>query len=180
MDVQTPMDCQTLQSSHSSEDNEASDKDQSINVKHKFTPDEDQRLTVLVEQYGTNEWGVISQLMQNRNPRQCRERWTNYLQPYLRTTPWTLEEDQLLEEQFILHGTKWTRISKCFIHRSPLSLRNRHMVLARRRRKAAPQETEVVLAITVRRNRAPPERRADLATLFSDEEVKMFCENVFA
>ena len=65
-----------------------------LGKKCKFTPEEDQRLMSLVMKYGTRDWLYISQKMMSRNPRQCRERWNNYLNPNLTAEPWTIEEDR--------------------------------------------------------------------------------------
>ena len=47
----------------------------------KFTKEEDEMLKNLVENFGDNNWQVISSKMPGRNSRQCRERWQNYLSP---------------------------------------------------------------------------------------------------
>jgi hypothetical protein len=155
-------------------------KDPGGSNKRKFTSDEDQRLSALVDQYGPNKWFLISQLMPNRNPRQCRERWANYLQPYLKTGSWTANEDQLLEEKFAAYGTKWNKISKFFVHRSPLTLRNRHMVLSRRRRKAETHSNETVVVVPPHKNGKSPPTGSHLSTPFSDEELKLLYEDIFA
>jgi hypothetical protein len=71
--------------------------------------------------------------MQTRNPRQCRERFKNYLDPELNREPWTEEEDSLLEEKYREFGAKWNKIGQFFLNRSDNSLRNRWMMIDRRR-----------------------------------------------
>jgi hypothetical protein len=63
--------------------------------------------------------------MKNRTPRQCRNRWFNYLDPKISHSPWTLEEDQLLLESFQQYGNKWSKISSHFQNRNQVSVRNR-------------------------------------------------------
>jgi hypothetical protein len=146
--------------------------------KRKFTHEEDLCLVALVEKYGTKNWPIVAQAMATRNIRQCRERWTNYLHPYLRTGSWTAEEDQRLEEKFAEYGTKWNKISKFFIHRAPLSLRNRHMALVRRQRKmTVPAFVQPFVTSTQRKDGAPAPH---IRTPFSDEELKMLLEDIFA
>lgn len=99
--------------------------------KIKFTPEEDKRLVSLIKQYGSNDWIHISELMKTRNPRQCRERWNNYLNPNLRDDPWTIEEDKLLVDKYREFGTHWAKIAKFFVHRSDNSIRNRWQLLLR-------------------------------------------------
>jgi len=106
-------------------------------IKVKFTPEEDARLLELVHEYGTKEWITIASLMRTRNPRQCRERWHNYLNPTLKMGNWTPEEDELLVKKYAVYGSKWSRIARFFKKRSDLSLRNRWQLLERKRKQAA-------------------------------------------
>ena len=93
--------------------------------KAKFRSEDDLRLQQLVTQYGDRNWRFISSLMGNRSPRQCRERWENYINPYLNKAPWTEEEDRLLEEKIKEYGQKWRTIVSYFHGRSKNSLKNR-------------------------------------------------------
>lgn len=105
------------------------------NLKVKFTEEEDAKLAKLVMLHGSKDWIQISKLMETRNPRQCRERWNNYVNPALRTDPWTAEEDQLLDQKFAEFGPRWNKISKFFVNRSDNNIRNRWMMIARHRAK---------------------------------------------
>ena len=105
------------------------------NNKVKFTDEEDKKLKSFVEKFGTKDWIHISNLMETRNPRQCRERWNNYVNPALRNDPWTPEEDLLLDAKYAEYGPSWNKISKFFINRSDNSIRNRWMMIARHRSK---------------------------------------------
>ncbi|KAH0791403.1 Myb-like DNA-binding domain containing protein [Histomonas meleagridis] len=104
-------------------------------IKVKFTEAEDQKLSQLVSIFGPKDWITISKLMDSRNPRQCRERWKNYLNPELRRDPWTPEEDRLLCQKHDELGAKWNKIARFFNNRSDNSLRNRWMLISRRKSK---------------------------------------------
>ena len=112
-------------------------------LKIKFTEEEDMKLRHLVMQFGTKDWIKISQLMETRNPRQCRERWNNYVNPALRTDPWTPEEDLILDQKYAEYGPKWNKISKFFVNRSDNNIRNRWMMLERHRAKQQQQKSPV-------------------------------------
>jgi hypothetical protein len=99
--------------------------------KVKFTADEDQRLIDLVDALGQKNWIEIAANLGGRNARQCRERFTNYLDPNLRRDEWTADEDRLLERKFAEFGPKWNKIAKFFVNRSDNALRNRWMLIAR-------------------------------------------------
>ena len=100
--------------------------------KQQFTLEEDLKLQGLVQQCGTKNWELISQLMGNRNERQCKERWTKYLSPDLNNSPWTADEDRLLVYKIQELGQKWVKISKFFDKRTDANLKNRWNVLQRR------------------------------------------------
>ena len=85
--------------------------------KQKFSPDEDEKLKVLVRQYGV-DWKIISAVMKNRSPRQCRDRWKNYLSPDVNNNPWTPQEDALLIEKIKEFGRQWATIAKFFPQRT--------------------------------------------------------------
>lgn len=102
--------------------------------KVKFTPSEDERLTSLVNRFGDSDWNLISQHMGNRNPRQCRERWTNYLSPTVNSSPWTPEDDRRLQELQAEFGSKWVKISHHFPNRTDTNIKNRWMVLQRQKK----------------------------------------------
>ena len=101
-------------------------------VKSKFTPYEDMMLTNIILNAKCTNWFEVANLMKTRNARQCRDRWNNYLNPYLRSDPWTEEEDKLLIEKYKIYGTKWRKISAFFRNRSDNSLRNRYQILERK------------------------------------------------
>jgi hypothetical protein len=99
--------------------------------KSHFSPAEDDTLRALVLAHGTGSWDFIATLMGTRNSRQCRERWKNYLNPDLRSDPWTLEEDQLLVDRYAQFGSKWNIIARFFRNRSENSIRNRWEMMLR-------------------------------------------------
>ena len=103
-------------------------------AKHKFTEEEDQKLASIIKEIGT-DWKQVSLQMKTRNPRQCRERWNNYINPSLSDAPWTVEEDNLLIDLQKQYGTAWNKIGKHFQNRSDNSLRNRFMKIKRQKMK---------------------------------------------
>ena len=100
--------------------------------KNKFSEQEDQQLFQLVQVYGDKDWDLISRLMVTRNSRQCRERYTNYLNPSIRNDPWSEDEDSLLLSKYQEFGCKWVKISHFFPHRTDSQLKNRFQVLKRK------------------------------------------------
>lgn len=78
----------------------------------KFTAEEDDKLSKLVEELG-RRWQDIAARMENRNARQCKDRWRNYLSPDVNGDQrWTPEEDTTLGKLYEEHGNHWVSISK--------------------------------------------------------------------
>lgn len=103
-----------------------SNSDKDSNSKRKFfTEDEDQLLTMAAMAYKHESWNKISKFVPGRTPKQCRDRWVNYLQPSLKFDPWTDQEDQLLVSLVNSNGTHWTKMKAYFPSRSTNSLKNR-------------------------------------------------------
>jgi hypothetical protein len=100
-----------------------------------FTHQEDEALRELVEELGPVDWTRISQRMEGRNPRQCKERWMNYLAPCLKKAVWTREEDRRLIQKHRELGAKWVQIAKFFPERTDSMVKNRFNRLKRRDQK---------------------------------------------
>ena len=100
-------------------------------VKHKFTDEEDKELDAIVKEIGFSSWKLVSMRMKNRTPRQCKERWINYLQPNINKDKWTKPEDDLLFYLVNKLGSKWNTLSSYFNNRPPVILKNRFNILSR-------------------------------------------------
>ena len=73
---------------------------------------EDDLLVKLVGQYGPRKWTAIAKFMKGRMGKQCRERWHNHLNPMVKKSAWTREEDNLIREYHKKWGNQWAKISK--------------------------------------------------------------------
>ena len=109
--------------------------------KNKFTPEEDKKLQNLIQKYGAGDWLNISQMMGTRNPRQCRERWNNYLNPQLRVDPWTIEEDKTIQTLYTEYGAQWNTFVSFFVDRSSCDIKNRYYRFVRKQNFDFPQQT---------------------------------------
>ena len=90
-----------------------------------FRPEEDKLLVQLVGEGKCKNWVEIASHLNGRTPRQCRDRWTNFLDPSNTFAPWTPEEDKLLVEKVNEYGTKWQTIKPFMPGRSDNCLKNR-------------------------------------------------------
>jgi hypothetical protein len=103
--------------------------------KDKFTPEEDNCLCRLIELHGTSDWTFIALQIPNRNRRQCRERWENYLSPSVKNAPWTADEEMMLAAMFDEEGPCWRRIAACFNGRTDINVKNHWRLMHRRTRR---------------------------------------------
>jgi hypothetical protein len=101
---------------------------------------EDLKLRTIVEKHGSKNWDLISSLMINRNSRQCKDRWENYLSPKVDLSLWTKEEDNLLIARRNEFGTHWVQIQHFFPKRTDIALKNRWNFLQREKHKNVQQK----------------------------------------
>ncbi|OHT14908.1 Myb-like DNA-binding domain containing protein [Tritrichomonas foetus] len=117
----------------------ASKKKRSRGLRRKFSSDEDRLLRALVAELGEESWPQVSERMKTRSPRQCRERYRNYLADRLTNGPWDQSEEELLEEKVLKYGPRWTLISSFFPTRSDANVKNHWAFITNQRKKAALQ-----------------------------------------
>ena len=106
----------------------------------RFTSEEDERLKSLVHQYGESNWIRVSNKMPGRNSRQCKDRYLQYLSPEANRTPWTYEEEVLLEKLVAQFGTQWTRIALYFKGRPDSQIKNKWKTFQNRNKKRVMKE----------------------------------------
>jgi hypothetical protein len=99
-----------------------------------FTKEDDSLIKKFVEEHGPQNWNDISDTLKTKTARQCRERWNNKLAPSISTKNFEEDEDLLLIRLVYERGTKWSEISKFFIGRTGVSLKNRYQLLIRHKR----------------------------------------------
>lgn len=61
--------------------------------------------------YGKNQWSRIASLLHRKSAKQCKARWFEWLDPSIKKTEWSREEDEKLLHMAKLMPTQWRTIA---------------------------------------------------------------------
>ncbi|KAJ3320112.1 CDC5 cell division cycle 5-like protein [Boothiomyces sp. JEL0866] len=89
---------------------------------------EDEILKAAVMKYGKNQWARISSLLTRKTPKQCKARWYEWLDPSIKKTEWSKEEDEKLLHLAKIMPTQWRTIAP-IVGRTPAQCLERYQRL---------------------------------------------------
>ncbi|CAH8386623.1 unnamed protein product [Eruca vesicaria subsp. sativa] len=72
---------------------------------------EDEILKAAVMKYGKNQWAPVSSLLVRKSDKQCKARWYEWLDPSIKKTEWSREEDEKRLHLAKLLPTQWRTIA---------------------------------------------------------------------
>lgn len=72
---------------------------------------EDEMLKAAIMKYGLNQWPRISSLIARKSAKQCKARWNEWLDPRIRKTDWTRDEEEKLLHLAKIFPAQWRTIA---------------------------------------------------------------------
>ncbi|OMJ95807.1 hypothetical protein SteCoe_701 [Stentor coeruleus] len=108
--------------------------------RNEWTEEEDKLLEELILFKGSKKWTNIANKLNDvfhngeafRLGKHCRERWLNHLDPSLKKSEWTPEEDEVILTNQAKIGNKWSIISKLLPGRTENQVKNRWKSILRK------------------------------------------------
>jgi hypothetical protein len=94
-------------------------------IKGQWSLEEDNLLKEWIEKVGPKKWEQCGQYIHGRTGKQCREHWSNCLNPELIKGEWTYEEDFLIMEFYEKCNGSWKKMVHLFNGRTENSIKNR-------------------------------------------------------
>jgi hypothetical protein len=89
---------------------------------------EDNLLQMIIEEQGVGIWKKISSLLHQhhcfRSPKQCRDRWVNYLKNKNDNSPFNDSEKASAVENFSTFGPQWSKLSELIPSRTENQIKN--------------------------------------------------------
>lgn len=93
-------------------------------TRSRWTKEEEKTLIHLVSMAGARGWNQIAALLKTKTAKQCRDHYANCLDPEIKNSLWTVEEEHILMVKFQEYGSHWSKIKKFLPGRTTSMIKN--------------------------------------------------------
>ena len=94
------------------------------NTRTRWTREEEDILISLVEKAGARRWNQIAAVLKTKTAKQCRDHYANCLDPGIKNSLWTVEEERILLMKYQEYGSHWSGIKKFLPGRTTSMIKN--------------------------------------------------------
>ena len=94
------------------------------NKKGKWTLKEDFLIKSWVQEHGPVNWNLCALRIKDRCGKQCRERWTNILDPSINKGLFTIKEQKVIFKGLQTHWMRWKKINALLNNRRTNMIKN--------------------------------------------------------
>uniref|UniRef100_A0A1I7UXV1 Cell division cycle 5-like protein n=1 Tax=Caenorhabditis tropicalis TaxID=1561998 RepID=A0A1I7UXV1_9PELO len=141
---------------------------------------EDEILKAAIMKYGKNQWSRIASLLHRKSAKQCKARWFEWLDPGIKKTEWSREEDEKLLHLAKLMPTQWRTIAPIVGRTSAQCLERYEHLLDEAQRKAEGLDEEATEARKLKPGEIDPTPETKPARPdpidMDDDELEMLSE----
>ncbi|CAJ0956739.1 unnamed protein product, partial [Mesorhabditis belari] len=141
---------------------------------------EDEILKAAIMKYGKNQWSRIASLLHRKSAKQCKARWFEWLDPSIKKTEWSREEDEKLLHLAKLMPTQWRTIAPIVGRTATQCLERYEQLLDDAQRKAEGLDDEAVEARKLKPGEIDPTPETKPARPdpidMDDDELEMLSE----
>lgn len=109
----------------------------------RWTKQEDEQLMNLVRKWGARKWNEIAASLGTKTAKQCRDHYANCLDPEIKNSLWTVEEERILLSKYEQFGPHWSRIKSFLPGRTTSMIKNYITMLLKKNGKEVSAEIQV-------------------------------------
>lgn len=125
------------------ENKETESPDPQKNSKKKaYSPEEEKKITELVEKYGEKDWSTIAKFIPGRNRKQLRDHYINFIKNKPNKDDFTSKEDKQILDMVGEYGHRWQKIADNMPGRTPIMIKNRYNMKLKKKPKGKASKTE--------------------------------------
>ena len=92
--------------------------------KKAWTLESDKQLVEVISDIGPRPWDTVAKQIPGRTGKQCRERWSNQLNPLLNKLEWSIEENWILFHMQRESQNRWSELTSIILGRTDNNIKN--------------------------------------------------------